>query len=326
MTPEELQSRWREIIIPASGRELQAIQVLGQSGVWVARDHSARPHLLVRIPDGASFNAAETHGLGVGVGRHRIMGLPDATYVDFVCLDQAVLHTFAAVTSDLVRAVLEADLDARREKLLSVLSEWRWFWGVDPSRLSATDALGLFGELWFLVRWVGVSSKAIEAWDASNGARHDFQWPAQSVEVKTTSSGGAVVHNIERLEQLEDAETGQLYLFSLRVSRDALGANTLAGLVHAATGALADDPAARSELLAKLSRRGYTPAADEHARVPFRVVDEALYRVADSFPRLTRASFADGLPPAITKLSYQLDMNACADWRVAETPDTARFR
>lgn len=325
MTPEELQAIWQELPVPMSGRELQATQVWGESGIWAARDHSGKWHLLVRIPEGASIDGAETHGLGVGVGRHRIMGLPDATYADFVCLDQAAQHTFAAVASDLVREAAGLDLDMRRGKLLAVLSEWRWFWGVDPSCLSATDALGLFGELWFLVRWAGVSAEAIEAWDASNGARHDFQWPTRSVEVKTTSRAGAVIHTIQHLEQLEDAETGELFLFSLRVARDALGSNTLTRLVNLATASLSADPAARSDLLGKLGRRGYTPAA-ETARVPLRVVVEELYRVADSFPRLTKASFANGLPAAVTKVSYQLDMNACAAWRIAVTPATSGFR
>lgn len=322
MTPEELQSLWDELPSPASGTELQAIQVMGESGVWVARDSAGRPHLLVRVPDGTAFESAGTHGLGVIVRRHRVMGMPDASYVDLVCQDPAVVRTFAAVVSDLVRETAVAEPAERRSRLLAVLNEWRWFWGVDPTRLSPTDALGLFGEMWFLVRWVGVSAEAIEAWDASNGARHDFQWPERSVEVKTTSRSGPVLHTIQHLEQLEDPETGELSLFSLRVVRDTLSSNTLKSLVDVATAAVAANPAVRSELYAKLSRRGYTPADSAQARIPYRVVEEALYRVCDGFPRLTRASFADGLPVAITKLSYQLDMNACAGWRVATTPDT----
>lgn len=321
MTPEEFQSRWRELPLPESGERLEATEVEVGSGVWVARDDSDRQHLLVRVPTSVSLDVPGTKGLNVTVAGHRIPGQPDAAYIDLVCLDAAVAATFAAVAADIAEQTVRAGPDARRSAVVTALNEWRWFWGVDTSRLSASDAVGLFGELWFLVRWAAVSADSVHAWDASNGARHDFQWPERSVEVKATSRGGATVHTVQHLEQLEDAETGDLYLYSVRVARDALAANTLNSLVAAATAELSSDIQARSELLAKLGQRGYTPAGRDHTTVPYRVIEESLYKVAGDFPRLTRTSFPTGLPTGITGVSYQLDMNACANWRVGSSPD-----
>jgi hypothetical protein len=320
VTPEEFQSRWRELPVPASMMQLEAREVAAGSGVWVARDHSNRQHLLVRVPDGVTLDVTGTHGLSVSVARHRIPDQADAAYIDLVCLDEAVAATFAAVAADIAEEAVQADPDARRSQVITALNEWRWFWGVDPTRLSATDAIGLFGELWFFIRWAGVSADSVQAWDASNGARHDFQWAAYSVEVKATSRSGAVVHTIQHLEQLDDAETGDLYLYSLRVARDALSANTLNSLVEVAAAALSGQPEARAELLTKLGQRGYTPVGRDQSAVPYRVVEEGLYRVTDEFPRLIRASFPGGLPNGITSVSYQLDMNACTDFRVGVAP------
>ena len=320
MTPEEFQSRWRELPAPESLGQLEAVEVEPGSGVWVARDDSSRQHLLVRVPEGVTLDVTGTHGLGVAVARHRIPNEVDASYVDLVCLDPVVAATFAAVAADIASEVVQAGPDARRSQVISALNEWRWFWGVDPTRLSARDAIGLFGELWFLIRWAGVSANSVHAWDASNGARHDFQWPRQSVEVKTTSRAGAVVHTVQHLEQLDDAETGALYLYSLRVTRDALAANTLNSLVAVATAELSSQPVARAELLTKLGQRGYTPVGRDQSALPYRVVEENLYKVTGDFPRLTRDSFPDGLPNGITSVSYQLDMNACSHWRVGTSP------
>jgi hypothetical protein len=240
-------------------------------------------------------------------------------YIDLTCLDPAVAPTFAAVASDISDEAVPAEPEGRRSRVIAALNEWRWFWSVDPAILTSSDALGLFGELWFLLRWAGVSAQSISAWEASNGARHDFQWPERSVEVKVTSRAGPVVHNVQHLDQLADAESGDLYLFSLQVRRDALAANTLTTLVDAAMGALSTDPVTRAELLSKVGRRGYTPAAREESAVPYRVIEESLYRVGDGFPRLTSDSFAGGLPAAITNVSYQLDINACADWQIGTT-------
>ena len=290
------------------------------SGVWVARDHLNRPHLLVRVPDGVTLDIASTHGLSASVASRRIPNHADASYIDLVCLDEAVAATFAAVAADIAEETVQAGADARRSQVISALNEWRWFWGVDPTRLSSSDAIGLFGELWFLIRWAGVSPESVQAWDASNGARHDFQWTAHSVEVKATSRTGAVVHTIQHLEQLDDAEIGDLYLYSLRVARDALAANTLISLVEVATTALRGEPAARTELLTKLGQRGYTRAGRDQSAVPYRVIEEGLYRVGSDFPRLTQSSFPDGLPDGITGVSYQLDMTACSNWRIGRDP------
>ncbi|HUZ54196.1 MAG TPA: PD-(D/E)XK motif protein [Streptosporangiaceae bacterium] len=320
MTPEEFQSCWRELPVPTSSAQLEASQVSARSGIWVARDISNRQHLLVQIPDGVTLDIAGTHGLGVSIARHRIPGHADASYIDLVCLDQAVAATFAAVAADIAEEAVQADAGERRSQVIAVLNEWRWFWGVDPAQLSSADAVGLFGELWFLIRWVGASAQSVQAWNASHGARHDFQWPERSVEVKATSRGGGVVHTIQNLEQLADAETGGLYLYSLRVARDALAANTLNSLVDIASAALGRQPEARADLLAKLGQRGYSPAGRDQSAVPYRVVEEGLYRVADEFPRLTRASFPSGLPNGIASVSYQLDVSACAGWRVGADP------
>lgn len=320
MTSEEFQSRWRNLPVPTSAAQLEASEVEAGSGVWVARDYSNCQHLLVQIPDGVLLDVTGTHGLDVSVARHRIPDQADATYVDLVCLDPAVSATFAAVAADIAEEAVQADLDARCSQIITALREWRWFWGVDPTQLSAADAIGLFGELWFLIRWAGVSGDSVQAWDASNGARHDFQWPQHSVEVKATSRAGAVVHTIQHLAQLDDAETGDLYLYSLRVARDALAANTLNSLVEVATAAFSEQPEARTQLLSKLGQRGYTPAGRDQSAVPYRVVEEGLYKVTDEFPRLTRTSFPDGLPNGITGVSYQLDMNVCTAWRVGGDP------
>ncbi|MGJ6125545.1 PD-(D/E)XK motif protein [Mycolicibacterium sp. Y3] len=299
--------------------EMEAHEAAPGTGVWIARDVLGQQHLLVEVPAGVHANTASTHGLGVTVGTRRIAGKPDAHVIDLACLDPAVTGTFSSVAANVLSAVLDLDLKARRDQLMLVLSQWRWFWGVDGSRFSASEATGLFGELWFLLRWAGVTSESVRAWDASNGARHDFQWPERSVEVKVSSRSGALVHTVQHLDQLADPETGELYLFSLRLRRDNLAANSLDGLVEAAVNALSDDVVARGDLLEKVAKRGYAPAASGQSSASYRILDESLYRVADGFPRLTEFSFTDGLPNAITNVSYQLDMNACGDWLVGTT-------
>jgi len=308
--------------MPSLTRELEAREIIRASGIWLAKDYAARQHLLVQAPDQIQINSPETHGLGVSVGRHRIPGHPDATYIDLVCLDQAVIATFAAVTADIAQITAGAEPSNRLSEVEAALNKWRWFWAIDPAILSRQDAIGLFGELWFLLRWAKATTASVQAWEASAGSRHDFQWPLRSVEVKTTSRSGPIIHSIQHLEQLEDPETGDLYLYSLRVARDVLASNTLNSLVEGAVQALSGQPDARAELFAKLSKRGYTPAERDQSTVRYRVIEEGLYRVMGHFPRLRRTSFPDGLPTGVNRVSYWLDMSACVDWLVGTQPDS----
>ena len=321
MTPEEFLSIWRALQAPALIDKLEAREIISASGVWAAKDYAGRQHLLIQVADDTKISVRETHGLVVSVSRHRVPEHSDAMFIDLTCLDQSIIGTFAAVAADIAQVTAHTDPADRSTEVVTALNKWRWFWGVDPAGLSPQDALGLFGELWFLLRWAGATPESVGAWEGSDGSRHDFQWAQYSVEVKTTSRSGPVVHSIQHLEQLEDPETGDLYLYSLRVARDVLASNTLNSLVDAAARALGDQPDARTHLLAKLGKRGYTPAERYQSSVRYRIIEEGLYRVADQFPRLTRASFASGLPAGVGRVSYHLDMAACAAWLVGTRSD-----
>jgi hypothetical protein len=322
VTPEEFLAIWRDLPSPVQPGQLEAHEVTAISGVWVAKDSSDHHHLLVQVPDETKLDIPGTHGLGIQVTKHRIPDRPDSTYIDLACLDPAVAATFAAVAADVANQAVQADPQHRLTDVTRTLNEWRWFWGVDPAHLTASDAIGLFGELWFMIQWAGVSSASVQAWHASEGSRHDFQWAEYSVEVKATSRSGPVVHTVQNLEQLEDPENGILYLYSLRVARDALAVNTVSSLVEIAVNALGDQPDARADLLQKLGRRGYTPAERDQAMIPYRIIEQGLYSVTGGFPRLTRASFTYGLPTGIGVVSYQLEMAACHEWQISTDADS----
>jgi len=323
MTADELEAIWRTIGPPVVEGELEGRRIAASGDIWAALDVHERPHLLLLAPEAAELTAVDTHGLSTTIGSLRVAGEKAASYVDIVCLEREITSTFAAVAADIATVAETTPYDARPRMVTELLAKWRWFWDVDPDRLGELDALGLFGELWFLLRWIGVSDESVSAWSGSDMARHDFQWPSFSVEVKTTASRapGGATHRITALDQLSAPESGQLFLFSLRLSRDLLAANTLPSLVDQARTALESHPMALRELDQKLSRRGYSPAHRERHSTRYRIAEERMYRVADDFPRLTEESFAGDIPPGVTDVSYVLAMAACDRWRVATSPD-----
>ena len=325
MTPSDLEKIWSDLPRAQFGQlsGIRAPRLPPHVPVYVAVDSERRRQLLVVLPSGVEpLEETVTRGLEVRTDELRVGGSSAQTYIQLICLQPGHYSTFAALAASIV-AGIETDPSDPKAAVTRCLDRWRSFWTVDQSGLTREQALGLFGELWFLLRWMGLlSSTSIARWQGPLGARHDFQWPAASVEVKTAASGSGTlpIHFIANLDQLDASEVGQLYLFSLHVADDALAANSLPILVGQITAALDRDPDGLVSFSERLAKCGYNPAESTRYARPLRVLSEELYRVDDSFPKLTTHSFPSGLPAGVGEVSYSLAMSACLPWRVAIAP------
>ena len=292
--------------------------------VWLGLDSDHRRHLLVRATgEDVGQQLLKTHGLKATTERLAIEDEAADVWVDIVCLDAALNDTFATVADDLATETKDDSrslLDAVRQ----TLRRWRWFWGVDSSGLSVEAALGIFGELWFLDRWTTLPD-AMGTWLGPTGSRHDFVSSKVSVEVKATRvrADGPARYRITSLDQLDDPETGELYLFSLTVAPDDNASNSLPSLLMVVRGRLRNHPELLGLLDRRLAEAGWTPAAAERHAQCFRVTAEELYRVRAGFPRLTHGSFPGGLPTGVDQLTYTIDLAACEEFRVAIAPAMA---
>jgi hypothetical protein len=240
--------------------------------------------------------------------------------VDLACFDSTQNATFSAVVQDLLSTLNETAGPAA-DAIRTALIRWKTFWRSRPAGLSREEALGLFGELWFLRRWLApVDARKIGRWMGSTGARHDFQWADASVEVKTAATGSSdgPVHPITNIDQLDDPETGKLYLFSLQVVDDSLASNTLPLLVNSLTTEM--DPELLGLFNEKLFGYGYDPVEEEAYKRNLRVINERLYEVKSDFPRITRRSFRPDLSVGVGAVSYTINMSACDSWQFSNSP------
>lgn len=327
MTLDEMETIWISLQPPTSSDGISGKRASGmpaEQPVYLAIDGRGRRHLLIMVPDDTqNISQRETKGLEVTTARFQVGTNPESLYVDLVCIDQAQDPTFSAVAQDLLRT-LSRPRGLQRDSIISALARWRAFWSTRGDGMSREDALGLFGELWFMRRWLyPVNTEIVDRWQATDDARHDFQWPVVSVEVKTTASRtpGEPVHSISSLDQLDNPERGQLFLFSLQVNEDALATNSLHSLVEGLTHELRNDFQAMTSLNDKLARRGYSPADRGAPTRKFRSLAERLYRVEEGFPRITRQTFQPaGLPSGVVDIGYTIDLAACQQWLVAAGP------
>lgn len=294
---------------------------------YVAVEWDGRRHFLVGIPLGMPDLTDEaTRGLRVTTRDWIVGDRPSARYIDLACIDVSLFNTFDAVVREIGASVAKQPADPRAA-VVDALRRWRRFWAVESEGLGRDAELGLFGELFFLSRWMPPLTPAkFGAWFGADASRHDFQSPLVSVEVKSTAwSSGPPVHHIQSLDQLADPEEGELHLFSLHVSDDPLASNSLPSVAqHLLAEAELLGPSVLTEFQDRLALVGYSPAHASAYQRTFRILGERLYRVNGEFPRLTRSGFPGGLPSAIPQVSYLLSLDALDAWSVAVRPDDSR--
>jgi hypothetical protein len=282
--------------------------------LFAALDSAHRRHLLVPLKSGeASFSDRRSRGLEVVT---REMTLPEhgvGRYLDIVCHDPAGHEAFDLIGGDLAAEL--ADPSAKASKVVErILEKWRRFWAqASRGMLTREEQVGLFAELWFLLLWLipkfGIDD-ALAAWRGPHGARHDFEMSALSVEAKASTSVRGRIHRINGVDQLSPPEGGALLLFSMQLREERGASNTLPMLVNRVREALKERNTALSQFEAALVEAGYSEArAEEYAKAKLRVVDEALYRVENDFPRITPDLFSGGIPGGVEEVGYTINLS-----------------
>ncbi len=279
-----------------------------------ALDADGSRHLLIALAaDDEALRDEQSRGLRVLTRELSVQGEPPTRRLDIQCEDAAGHAAFDLIGGELA-AQLAAAAQPPAEIVRRVLSKWRRFWGQLPrTLLSREEQLGLFAELWFLSVWLlprRAAGDVVASWRGPSGARHDFEWPCRSVEVKATTSTRGRIHRINGLDQLLPPEDGKLFFFSLRLREEAGATNTLPSLVDRCRGQMTGDADALTRFEASLTQAGYSLAhEEEYACVHLRIVEESLFVVQADFPRLTTAQFPNGLPAGIERVEYEINLS-----------------
>ncbi|MFE5656721.1 PD-(D/E)XK motif protein [Streptomyces sp. NPDC056517] len=225
-------------------------------------------------------------------------------FADVACTRRDLDDVFTGLCSDVLVA-LEADGRRPFRTTLAVVNRWRQLFSGGPRGLTATEELGLAGELLLLIRLLRTDPTAIRHWVGPEGARHDFTNGSRAIEVKSTlAAPGRRTFETHGLDQLEPPQGGRLLLTWQRFERRPDG-RTVRELV-AEAGQLCDN---ESELEDRLTRLGYsliqTDSGNEFRLAP---VESRWYEVDDDFPRLTGVSLDGVIPDGVYDVRYTVDL------------------
>jgi len=298
--------------------------------ILIAVDAYGHRHLLILVEDDAAPLAdKDSRGVKVELKELRDQSNATALYIDIECLDPSGHAALDMVAAE-IAAALEAGSSIRKVDLVAnIVGKWRRFWSSPIKKvLSKDEQIGLFGELWFLVSWLipTVGAGSVFAWRGPNGSRHDFELPGASVEVKATLLP-TPRHRINGIRQLAESETGPLYLFSIQLREEGGATNCVPSLVSACRRRLQTFPEQLSHFEEILYRAGYMDVAGaDYSKLKLRVIEQGVFLVAGRFPRLVPASFPEGLPDGVGKVSYEIDLTGFADCLLGRTPETVAIK
>ena len=265
----------------------------------------------------ATASLPRARGFRVEIVRDEIPG--DAlAWVALVREPPGSLTMFARMASDIIALLRGASADEVPLFRLFTgrIRAWQAF--MESGRddvLSPAAEVGLVGELRFLrqILEAGVeASVAIDGWRGPIDGLHDFVLGTGAVEVKTSTTSGEFPATIASLDQLDDSQVRPLFLAGVRLALRGSG-RTLPDIVAEVHDCMSTDPVARARFSDLVLRAGVLDGVRDRYVRRFATVRTILFRVTDTFPRLTRRNVAQ----AVRQVRYDLDLD------LVQVPETS---
>lgn len=224
-----------------------------------------------------------------------------------------VFSVFVARVCEELDAIKKPELAVKA--VITIIEKWKEFFAGGSDILSDERQTGLYGEL-YVLQYFSISGvdvcKAIKAWTGSKKTSQDYEFGSVAVEVKTSAAVDATRVNITNSRQLDD--TGLDSLFLARVLLDARQGDdqTLPKLIDELRKNIQNiAPEASLDFEEKLLAAGYQDKhAEQYGNRTYSERELVFYNVIEGFPRL----LAQNLPVGVTKVSYEIALDACHDF------------
>lgn len=175
--------------------------------VFAGRDHLGRPHLLVPVSDLGILDSEHQPAKGLKIKLTSFKtGNQEQFFLDILCLDSNADDIFGAICNEYCQSISDNGGDSiLLGKFEVTIEKWREILKALVEREpSDNEICGLIGELWLLeAATLKIGVNAIDNWFGPDQARHDFEFPTRSIEVKTsrsTANKKITVHGVTQLD------------------------------------------------------------------------------------------------------------------------------
>jgi Putative PD-(D/E)XK family member, (DUF4420) len=224
------------------------------------------------------------------------------------CTIPNLVDAFAVLASDVADRLTATGDSPEWCVLADIVQEWQSLLaslrGLSPER-----ELGLWGELWFILRSHD-PGLLLRAWTGPGGGVADFVNDGMSIEVKTSTT--RLSHWISHAQVNRPLGDLPAFILSLWVAGDPTSGKTLATLANDILTRIDD----RAEALRRLLMAGYSPADHLQYIRPFVILEEPHWFDVSAVPKVQLAD------EGVLRLRYLAELDEA---RALRGPDVERL-
>lgn len=227
---------------------------------------------------------------------------------------------FSTLCEDLINTVSSIKEEKQLVKvLLNRFEKWKsLFENVTSAGLTPEEQRGIYGELFFLRKWINNTTnkrKCIEAWCGPEKRNQDFQHDDWALEVKTSSGNNHQKIHISNERQLDTTSLKHLILFHLSLEVRSGSGESLNSIVDSLHALFTDDAHAEIIFSAKLLEAGFFA---QHKYLydfdSYFIRQEYFYSVEKEFPRIEEKDIRIG----VGDVKYSVILSSCSDYITSE--------
>ena len=247
---------------------------------------------------------------------------PDFVFLNLVLLNQHAPEIFDILIQDIINTISPFTEERKIFKsFVERVETWRiLFEKTGPEALSPEEQQGLYGELYFLRKWIINNSEdqehCVNAWSGVDKDLRDFQTGGYAIEVKTTRGNNHQKVHIHGERQLDVSRLKALWLYHLSLEVQQRNGESLNQLTDSILKLLKENILALTAFKSRLLRGGYfTSHRVFYENTGYQLRQEMFYAVKDDFPRIEESM----VPRGVGDVSYSIILSDCTAYIVSES-------
>jgi hypothetical protein len=227
---------------------------------------------------------------------------------------------YSVLCEDLISNIsLETDEIKLVKTLLNRFEKWKsLFAKIASEGLSSEEQRGLFGELYFLRKYLKSNSNysfVLNTWLGPANEVRDFQMNDWALEVKTTHGNNHQKVQISSERQLDPTHLDKLFLYHLSLEKVQESGETLNQIIESINTLMEADTIALNRFKSKLYEAGYF---DQHFAlydsVGYFIRRDTFYIVENEFPRIQENEIRSG----VGDVKYSIIVSQCEAFKQTE--------
>lgn len=227
---------------------------------------------------------------------------------------------FSVLCEDMITSIANESNERKLIKeILNRFEKWKSLFGkISAQGLTPEEQRGLYGELYFLRKFLNQNTnhlQIINSWTGTEKDIRDFQLNNWAVEVKTTFGSNHQKVYINNERQLDTTHLDKLYLYHISLEQAQQRGETLNKIINSFCETLKDDTLCLNRFKSKLYEAGYFEyQAELYNNIGYSVRQNNYYKVEDEFPRIQENEIRNG----IGDVKYSVILSLCESYRQSE--------